>query len=411
MKITKISTTAVTVPVEPPESIYKIQEKYAGKIGSKKPPTWLTPGISPHDGINRRATRMFKNGIYSIDYVFVTIETDDGLTGIGESATDIGFFGESLEAVKFGIDNYLAPGLIGMDPFDRELILAKMCMSHARQLSAARSGIDMALHDLLGKALNVPVSSLIGGRRQDKVLVAIEVAAPTPEDLAELCVGYVKQGVRAFKLKMHGYPDEDIAKIKAVREAVGDKITIRSDANQGYTVKEAIEVCDRAEKLNLGLELMEQPIAEWDLDGMAMIRNSVKTLIEADEAAYSMYDVMEIIKKGAADVILLKIGKAGGLYNVKKISAVAEAAGMQCVIGTEWGLGLKVAAKLQLATSTLVRDAVEFSEIFMHDMLLAPPNDTIFGLPLKDGFLSVPTGPGLGIALDEAKVNRYISEI
>jgi L-alanine-DL-glutamate epimerase-like enolase superfamily enzyme len=411
MKITKISTTAVTVPVEPPESIHDIQERYAGKIGSRKPPTWLTPGISPHDGINRHATRMFKNGIYSIDYVFVKIETDEGLTGVGESATDIGFFGESLEAVKYGIDSYLAPGLIGMDPFDRELILAKMCTSHARQLPAARSGIDLALHDLLGKALKVPVSSLIGGRRQEKVLVAIEVGAPSPEDLAELCMGYVKQGVRAFKLKMHGYPDEDIAKLRAVREAVGDKITIRSDANQGYTVKEAIEVCKKAEKFDLGLELLEQPVAEWDLDGMSMIRNSVNTLIEADEAAYSVYDVMRIIKKGAADVILIKIGKAGGLYNAKKIAAIAEAAGIQCVIGTEWGLGIKVAAKLHLAVSTLVRDTVEFSEIFMHDMLLAPPNDALFAPPLKDGFLSVPKEPGFGIELDEDKVSRYISDI
>jgi L-alanine-DL-glutamate epimerase-like enolase superfamily enzyme len=411
MKITKISTTAVTVPVVPPKSIKNIQERYAGKTGSRKPPTWLTPGISPHDGINRNTTRMLKNGVYSIDYVFVNIETDEGFVGVGESATDIGFFGESLEAVKYGIDNYLAPGLIGMDPFNRELILAKMATSSARQLPAARSGIDIALHDLLGKALKIPVSSLIGGRRQDKVLVAIEVGAPTPEDLAELCAGYVKQGVRAFKLKMHGYPDEDVAKIQAVREAVGDEIIIRSDANQGYTVKEAIELCKKAEKLDLGLELLEQPIAEWDLDGMAMIRNSVNTLIEADEAAYSIYDVMRIIKKGAADVILIKIGKAGGLYNAKKIVAIAESAGIQCVIGTEWGLGLKVAAKLQLAVSTLVRDSVEFSEIFMHDMLLEPPHDSLFAPPLKDGFISVPKEPGLGVELNEDKVKSYISEI
>jgi len=354
---------------------------------------------------------MLKNGIYAIDYVFVKIETDEGLTGVGEAATDIGFFGETLEDVKYGIDRYLAPGLIGMEPFDRELILAKMRTSHARQLPAARSGVDLALHDLLGKALEVPVSSLIGGFRQEKILVAIEVGAPTPEDLAELCIEYVKQGVQAFKLKMHGYPDEDVEKLKAVREAVGDKITIRSDANQGYTVKEAIELCKKAEKLDLGLELLEQPVAEWDLDGMAKIRNSVDTLIEADEAAYSVYDVMRIIKKEAADVILIKPAKAGGLYNAKKIAAIAEAAGLQCVIGTGWGLGIKVAAKLHLATSTLVRDAVEFSEIFMHDMLLAPPDDTPFAPPLQDGYLNVPRRPGFGVELNEDKVRKYTADI
>jgi L-alanine-DL-glutamate epimerase-like enolase superfamily enzyme len=237
------------------------------------------------------------------------------------------------------------------------------------------------------------------------------VGAPTPEDLAELCAEYVKQGVRAFKLKMHGYPHEDIEKLQAVREAVGDKITIRTDANQGYTVKEAMEICQTAEKLGLGLELMEQPVAEWNLDGMAMIRNSTNILIEADEGAYNRYDVMQFIKKGAADVILIKPAKAGGLHNAKKIVAIAEAAGLQCVIGTGWGLGVKVAAKLHLAASSVVREAAEFSEVFLHDMLLASPYDASFAPPLKDGYLDVPKEPGLGVKLDEDKISRYISDI
>ncbi|MDP6458741.1 MAG: mandelate racemase/muconate lactonizing enzyme family protein, partial [Candidatus Bathyarchaeota archaeon] len=244
----------------------------------------------------------------------VKIETDEGVTGIGEAATDIGFFGETLEAVKYGIDRYIAPSLLGMDPLNRELIMAKMTLDGERQLPCARSGIDLALHDLMGKALNVPVTTLLGGRLRNKVLAAIEVGAPTPEDLAELCNEYVRQGVRAFKLKMHGYPDEDLAKIQAVREAVGNEITIRTDANQGYTVKEAIKICQGAEKLDLSLELMEQPIAEWDLDGMAMIRNSTNVLIEADEGVYNRYDVMRFIKRGAADCFLIKPAKAGGLY-------------------------------------------------------------------------------------------------
>lgn len=411
MKITKISTTAVTVPVEPPKKIRDIKAGYADKKGSRKPPGWLTPGIFPHGGVSRRDTRMFKDGIDYIDYVFVKIETDEGITGIGEAATDIGFFGETLEAVKYGIDRYIAPGLIGMDPSNRELIMARMTLDGERQLPCARSGIDLAIHDLLGKAYNVPVCTILGGRLREKALVAIEVGAPTPEDLAELCNEYVKQGVRAFKLKMHGYPDEDISKIQAVREAVGDKITIRSDANQGYTVKEAIRICHAAEKLDLGLELLEQPVAEWDLDGMAEIRNSTSILIEADEGAYNRYDVMNIIKKRAADVILIKPAKAGGLYNAKKIVAVAEAAGLQCVIGTGWGLGIKVAAKLQLAASSLVREAVEFTEVFMHDMLLASPNSSLFAPPLKDGYLTIPKKPGFGVELDEDKIRRFTSDI
>ena len=147
---------------------------------------------------------------------------------------------------------------------------------------------------------------------------------------------------------------------------------------------------------------------------MAEIKRSVDTLIEADEGAYSIYDVQRIINKRAADAILIKVGKAGGLYNAKKIAAVAESAGLQCVIGTGWGLGIKVASKLHLATSTLVRPAVEFSEIYMHDMLLAKPYDNLgmlegHGPPLQDGCLPVPDGPGFGVELDENKVRKYIT--
>jgi muconate cycloisomerase len=144
---------------------------------------------------------------------------------------------------------------------------------------------------------------------------------------------------------------------------------------------------------------------------MALVRNSVDTLIEADESAYSTHDVMNIIRQGAADVINIKVAKAGGLYNAKKIAALAEAAGLGCVLGTAFGLGIKVAAKLHLAASTHnIMDAVEFTEIMLHDNLAVSPFDQVLMPPLKDGYLRVPTGPGLGVPLDEAKVQRYITD-
>ena len=162
-----------------------------------------------------------------------------------------------------------------------------------------------------------------------------------PTEWLELCANYVEQGVRAFKPKVGGNPDDDAVRLKAIREAVGDGISIRADANQGYTAKEAIRLCRLAEKYDVGLELLEQPVPAWDLEGMALVRKSVDTLIEADESAYSIHDVMNIIRQGAADVINIKVAKAGGLYNAKKIAALAEAAGLGCVLGTAFGLGIK----------------------------------------------------------------------
>jgi len=386
MKISNVSTIAVSLPWKPP------------------------PYSTEMAGTKREWGRNIRGFSYiadlTLNYVIVTVDTDEGITGVGEAATDIGFFGEPLEEVKYAIERYFGPRIIGKDPFDREEILHLL---DYRGNTCARSGIDLALHDLLGKALEIPIYDLIGGCCRDRVLVAIEIAGGTPDGMAKLCAEYVEQGVRAFKPKIGGYPEDDAIRLKAIREAVGEGISIRADANQGYTPKEAIRLCRLAEKYDVGLELLEQPVPAWDLDGMALVRKSVDTLIEADESAYSTHDVMNIIRQGAADVINIKVAKAGGLYNAKKIAALAEAAGLDCVLGTAFGLGPKIAAKLHLAASTRnIMDAVEFTEIILHDNLAAPPFDQLLMPPLEDGYLPVPAGPGLGVQLDETKVQRFI---
>ncbi len=230
--------------------------------------------------------------------------------------------------------------------------------------------------------------------------------------MAQACAEYVAQGVRAFKPKIGGYPDEDVQRLRAIREAVGKDVTIRADANQGYTPKEAIRLCRLAEKYDVGLELLEQPVAYWDLRGMAEVKSAVDILIEADESCYGVNDAMNIVRQGAADVLNIKIEKVGGLYNAKKVAAVAEGAGLQCVIGTAFGLGITIAAKLHLAASTkIIRDAVEFTEVRLHDNLLVQPHDKLLTLPLKDGCFSVPQGPGFGVAFDEGRAKKHISDI
>ena len=226
-----------------------------------------------------------------------------------------------------------------------------------------------------------PVCNLIGGSGRRQVLAVMEVAAGTPDGMARQCAEWVEQGVRGFKAKVGAIPEDDVERLAAIRAAVGPKIMLRADANHGYTPKEAIRLCRMCERRNVGLELLEQPVPKWDLAGMAQVR-------------------------AAADVINIKIAKAGGLYQSKKIAAVAEAAGLQCVIGTAWGLGIKVAAKLHPAAATRsLRDGVEFTELMLHDLLLAGPQAADLAPPFSDGYLDVPLGPGLGATLDEAKTS------
>lgn len=388
MKIASITTTPIRMHV------------------THAPYTTMGAGSKHHWGKRSRTT--VKRPLPILEYLLVTLRTDEGLTGVGESPVDIGFFGHTLEDVQTAIEDYLGPQLIGHDPYDREYI---MSLIDFRGNSCAKAGIDLALHDLLGKSLGVPVSTLLGGRHQTRVPVAVEIAGGAPDAMAQECLRFMGLGVRAFKPKIGGYPDEDADRLHAIREAVGPDISIRADANQGYNPKEAIRLCRLAERYNVGLELLEQPVPAWDLQGMALVRRSVDTLIEADESCYTMHDALQLVRHEAADVINIKIGKAGGLYQAKKIVAVAEAAGLKCVLGTAFGLGVEMAAKLHLAASTLaVVDAVEFTEIGLHSNLLATPYGSAFGLPLVDGCLPVPSEPGLGVTLDAEAVREATLE-
>jgi L-alanine-DL-glutamate epimerase-like enolase superfamily enzyme len=238
--------------------------------------------------------------------------------------------------------------------------------------------------------------------------VAIEIAGGPPDAMAQQCLAFMEQGVRAFKPKIGGDPDRDADRLHAIREAVGPEVSIRADANQGYSVKEAICLCRLAEKRQVGLELLEQPVPAWDLQGLAFVRRAVDTLIEADESCFSIHDALQLIRHEAVDVLNIKLGKAGGLYNAKKIAALAEAAGLKCVLGTSFGLGIEVAAKAHLFASTqLVTDAVEFTELGLHGNLLQGAWAARLALPLDDGCLPVPDGPGFGVELDAELVARH----
>ncbi len=340
-----------------------------------------------------------------LEYVLVRIETDTGLTGIGESPADIGFFGQTVEGIQIEINDYLGPQLVRQEPFD---IKALMDRIDYRENSSAKSGIDLALHDLVGKARGVPVCELLGGRRKSRIPVAIEIAGGSPEDMANECLKFTKQNVRAFKPKIGGIPEEDAERLCAIRAAVGPDISLRADANRGYTPDEAIELCRLAESLNVGLELLEQPVDAHDLPGMARVRRSTNIPIEADESCFGPHDAEAVIRAEAADVLNIKIPKAGGLHNSMIIAKLAESNHLECVLGTAFGLGVSIAGKLHLAAAIgTFSGAVEFTELGLHGPLLKGDADQELALPLDDdGCLAVPSGPGLGVELDHDKIEE-----
>ncbi len=338
-----------------------------------------------------------------LEYVLVHVETDDGLCGIGEAPADIGFFGQTLEGIQAAIDDYLGPQLVGRDPVEIDALMDRI---DYRENSSAKSGIELALHDLVGKARGLPVSTLLGGERRSRIPVAIEIAGGTPADMANECRKYLALNVRAFKPKIGGIPEEDADRLRAIREAIGPDASMRADANRGYSVAEAIRLCELAERFEVGLELLEQPCDARDLPGMAEVRRAVNIPIEADESCFGPQDAEAVVRAGAADVLNIKIAKAGGLRNSLKIAAIAREAGLQTVLGTAFGTGIAIAAKLHLASAIgAFSGAVEFTELGLHGPLLQGAMDRALALPLdEDGCLPVPDGPGLGVTLDPAQV-------
>ena len=387
MKITAVETIPVTLPVG----------KFADgmdKIGG------ISAAPRHDEGRLKRRRPRNHDQQFLLSNVIVKIHTDEGITGIGEAACD-GM--EPVEVVQVMIDRYMAPALIGEDPLDWEVLIDRVSRDAPRGATRfSSSGIDLALHDLVGKALGVPVYTLLGGCRRTKVLASIEVPRGTPEQMAEHSYEYYMQGVRGIKAKIGSDPVRDAECIKAIRERLGEGISLRADANRGYTVKEAKLFCELVQRYDVGLELLEQPLKHHDLQGFKEVKEATCLPIEVDESAYSLNMVHLILKHDAADIINTKCAKAGGIKGVREWAAVARAADRSVVIGTEWGAGKKVAAKLHLgAALSNANPVVEFTEIMIHELLLKEP------LELQDGYLKVPTGPGLGLELDETKIEMY----
>jgi muconate cycloisomerase len=220
--------------------------------------------------------------------------------------------------------------------------------------------------------------------------------------MAKDAVHLKEMGYKMITIKVGEAPDIDLQRVAAVRKAVGDDYPIEADANGGYTADVATKTIKKMEEYNISG--VEQPCLRMDLDGMAEVTRAVDTSIIADESAITLSDVMEIVKRRAADVICLKPAKSGGIYISKKMAAVAEAAGMPCSMGSRhpFGIGAAVIHHFTASTASL-KPPIGYGsplERLVDDIVVNP-------CIMKDGEVCVPEGPGLGVELDEGKLKKY----
>ncbi len=291
--------------------------------------------------------------IFETISVLVEIETDEGITGYGEASPGPFITGENLDGTTSAI-HLLRDRLIGTDPRDLEKVYQIMSKAIAYNYTA-KAGIDIACHDILGKSVNLPLYKLMGGL-SNEMETDITVSINTPEYMAKKAKEHVSSGFNIIKTKVGIDVETDVARVKAIREAVGDGIKIRLDANQGWSPKEAVEVINRLNEYDI--ELVEQPVPRFDFDGLVYVRNHSSVPIMADESCWDAKDALKLAEHHAVDLINIKLMKCGGLYEAKKIVSICEAAGIEVMLGCmaeESGLAINAAASLGAALKNITR--------------------------------------------------------
>ena len=355
---------------------------------------------------------IFSHGVLkSFSNVLVWLHTDCAVTGTGECSfvPGGGVSEETPESTKPLIDTYLGPALVGEDPFAVERIHQRMDAVVPRNL-VAKSGIDLALWDCLGKAVGQPACNLLGGMGDPKILCTYTLSIDTPEKMAEYALFRKGQGYRTLVIKIGHDADQELLRLRLVREAVGDQVNLRLDANEAYWPDQAISLIRRMEPYRP--EFVEEPVKRWDLDGMSRVARAVGVPISSDESNTSLDTVLNIIRKGAAGIINIKISKNGGLYRSKKIAAVAESAGIPCIVGGANTYEIGRQASRHFAVSTGQAQMGLGSEGCAPASQSKVDDVTKSVLTYEDvrrgsGFVSVIPGPGLGVELDERKIRKY----
>ena len=351
-------------------------------------------------------------------YVIVRVSTDEGITGLGEAPAlkewggDYGmYFGETAQTVAHVVKDVLSRALLAQDPFRIEY--AHTLMDRAiKGHFYAKAAVDFALYDIMGKALKTPAYNLLGGMYREKIPIAHSIGIMPAKDGVDEVLQVLDEGIKTIKLKVGLDIERDVTIVREVRKAVGPKIAITVDGNEGYaTPHDAIRFLKSIEEYNV--LFCEQPVA--GLDAMARVARGTSVPLMADESAWTSQDILRILETKAAEVISLYPTKPGGLFRAKQVAAVIQAGGLTCNVNGSAEMGIANSVNLHLSASTKVashacvypitnlqgREQTKVAGRFYQDDIIADP------FKYEDGYLYVPHGPGLGVQLDEEKVAKY----
>jgi L-Ala-D/L-Glu epimerase len=338
-----------------------------------------------------------KRGMAPAENLLVRIHASDGTSGLGACQYE-SRYGETAAEAGLVVEKHYTPRLLKENPMNIENIMAKLDAFMPDHL-ASKAAIDIALHDLKGKILKMPVYQLLGGRAREKVqLLAPQVSRGEAIEQAKEAARLVGEGFKALKLRVGGADAEkDIERVKEVRQAVGPSIEIRIDANEYHAPASAVGLISRLEPFDLAW--VEDPIPGGDLEGFAYLRSKIRVPLEAGQLG-SPFDVLRFIRMGAADCFKIKVVRGGGLLKLKKSLAIAEAANMSVVSGSGGDNDINFAAEVAVNISTrhMSRACESTGAWFIY-----PEEARLVTEPIvvKEGYAYVSEKPGLGLELIE----------
>ena len=340
---------------------------------------------------------MFHGTKKELPEIFLRIDTDEGISGWGETGGDFSFSGEGQEDIAIVIKNFLGPDLIGSNPFNLNVI-ANRYNTWFPGNNFAKAAIDFALYDLIGNALHQPVYNLLGGCYNKKIPVGWSLFWKNSlNELIDEALMVKEKGFQAIKLKIGSANSiVDLNNLRELRKQLGENFPIRVDANEGYNYLEAVKILRLMEQFNL--QLIEQPVKRNNHKALNQLRQKLSTPIMVDESLFNSYDALNIIENNAADIFNIKPQRVGGLYESQNIARIAKAANIPCFASGKMSTSLGSAACAHFAAA--LPNMVYQGEFAVGvDFIRKDP--VIESIEIKNGYLKLNDLPGLGVTVDE----------
>lgn len=333
--------------------------------------------------------------------VMLKLTDADGVVGWGEANPNEAFSGESSGDALRALKEVLLPAVLTATVPEPGCIDAVLDALLAKQLGA-KGAVSMALLDVLGKRLRVPIATLLGGKLRTSLPVLWPLSNGTAEDDIRVIDVKAAQGFSSFMLKMGSSPVRDeVERVATLEARYGSRVAFIADANQGWSREEASQFLAGVNGSKLAF--VEQPLEKEDIEGMASLASGTALPISADESVAGLTEAAQMARLGAASVFSIKSSKNGGPLRAQRIAAVAEAFGIRCYMNSMLEFGVTQAASLQHAVT--IKNLVDFGHAYMSTLRLAE-DPTDFSSFVRDGVVHLPRSAGLGVQVDESHVRR-----